>query len=77
PMLMLDDLYDKLDESRVHNLLRWIHAHHRGQLFITDTHLHRIPALLHSLGISHEAWEIDQAACRRMDDSAAGTISQN
>lgn len=77
PMLMLDDLYDKLDESRVHNLLRWIHAHHRGQLFITDTHLHRIPALLRSLGISHEAWEIDQAACRRMDDSAAGAMSQN
>jgi DNA replication and repair protein RecF len=63
PLLMLDDLYDKLDESRVHNLLRWIHDHHQGQLFITDTHPDRIPNLLKGLHISHEVWDVDQAAC--------------
>lgn len=59
PILLLDDLYDKVDESRVTNLLKWLTEHHHGQIFITDTHTDRIPALLSKLKASYRAFKIE------------------
>lgn len=58
PILLLDDLYDKVDETRVSNLLKWLTEHHFGQIFITDTHVDRIPALLQRLDAKHKAFKI-------------------
>jgi DNA replication and repair protein RecF len=51
PMLLLDDIYDKLDESRMMNLLRLVNTEKVGQVFITDTHTARIPELLSALNV--------------------------
>jgi DNA replication and repair protein RecF len=42
PLLLLDDVFEKLDEQRMHNLLDWVCVANKGQLFITDTHEERI-----------------------------------
>lgn len=42
PLLLLDDVFEKLDESRMHNLLDWVCIQNDGQIFITDTHRERI-----------------------------------
>ena len=42
PLLLLDDVFEKLDENRMHNLLAWVCKENNGQLFITDTHPERI-----------------------------------
>lgn len=42
PLLLLDDVFEKLDEQRMHNLLREVCVENAGQLFITDTHEDRI-----------------------------------
>jgi DNA replication and repair protein RecF len=42
PLLLLDDVFEKLDEERMHNLLRQVCVENEGQLFITDTHEERI-----------------------------------
>lgn len=42
PLLLLDDVFEKLDESRMHNLLDWVCVQNDGQIFITDTHRERI-----------------------------------
>ena len=42
PLLLLDDVFEKLDEHRMHNLLHWVCVENEGQLFITDTHEERI-----------------------------------
>lgn len=42
PLLLLDDIFEKLDENRMHNLLQWVCQGNNGQLFITDTHADRI-----------------------------------
>ncbi|HVS97182.1 MAG TPA: DNA replication and repair protein RecF [Puia sp.] len=42
PMLLLDDVFEKLDEQRMHNLLDRICLQDEGQIFITDTHPERI-----------------------------------
>lgn len=42
PLLLLDDIFEKLDEHRLQTLLSMIAHGDFGQLFITDTHLQRL-----------------------------------
>ena len=42
PLLLLDDVFEKLDEDRMRNLLDFVCIHNKGQVFITDTHEDRI-----------------------------------
>jgi len=41
PLLLLDDIFDKLDEHRVAQIISLVHESAFGQLFITDTHPER------------------------------------
>lgn len=41
PLLLLDDIFDKLDESRVEQLIKLVNEERFGQIFITDTHPER------------------------------------
>ena len=45
PILLLDDIYDKLDDLRVKQLMELVSSDHFGQLFITDTHPTRLAEL--------------------------------
>lgn len=42
PLLLLDDVFEKLDAHRMHNLLDKVCLRDHGQIFITDTHGDRI-----------------------------------
>jgi DNA replication and repair protein RecF len=42
PILLLDDVFEKLDEKRMFQLLNWVCTESDGQVFITDTHEHRL-----------------------------------
>lgn len=46
PLLLLDDIYDKLDEARFSKLIELVSADNFGQVFITDTHPERIEKVL-------------------------------
>ena len=50
PLLLLDDVFEKLDEQRMHNLLEWVCLQNEGQIFITDTHEERIREHLGKIG---------------------------
>lgn len=41
PILLLDDIFDKLDEERVEHLITLVDKENFGQLFISDTHADR------------------------------------
>ena len=41
PLLLLDDIFDKLDESRVTQIVSLVNDENFGQLFISDTHPER------------------------------------
>ncbi len=41
PLLLLDDIFDKLDEARVTALIHLVNDHRFGQIFISDTHPER------------------------------------
>ena len=57
PILLLDDFFDKIDEQRVTNIMRWISANDVGQLFITDTSPIRMPEILKAANVSFKAWQ--------------------
>jgi DNA replication and repair protein RecF len=46
PILLLDDIFDKLDHFRIAQLLNMVGQHHFGQVFITDTDTVRLQAIL-------------------------------
>ncbi len=48
PLLLLDDVFEKLDESRMQKLLQWVCANNDGQVFITDTHCERLTTSLNN-----------------------------
>ncbi len=50
PLLLLDDVFEKLDEQRMHNLLSQVCMGNPGQIFITDTHEERIRRHFDALG---------------------------
>jgi DNA replication and repair protein RecF len=59
PILLLDDIFDKLDDQRVGYLLELITKKKVGQTFITDTSTTRVPDLLDKLGVAFNAFTIE------------------
>lgn len=46
PILLLDDVYDKLDETRLNSIMQHISDDAFGQIFVTDTHRHRMSEVI-------------------------------
>ncbi len=58
PVLLLDDVFEKLDEKRMSNLLKRVCLDEEGQVFITDTHKERLQQALDALGKQYELIEL-------------------
>lgn len=58
PILLLDDIFEKLDEQRMFNLLSWVCKEDDGQVFITDTHKDRLTQTLNKANISFQLIEL-------------------
>lgn len=59
PLLLLDDIYDKLDEQRFTKLLDLVSGDNFGQVFITDTHPERIQILLNNKNIDAKLFLVE------------------
>ncbi|MCL2097816.1 MAG: DNA replication and repair protein RecF [Bacteroidales bacterium] len=49
PLLLLDDIFDKLDADRVHQLLSMVAQANFGQIFITDSNKVRVDGIVQQL----------------------------
>ncbi|MDR1181105.1 MAG: DNA replication and repair protein RecF [Bacteroidales bacterium] len=58
PLLLLDDVFDKLDEIRVNQLVSLVISDDYGQVFITDTHKDRMLELLKNKDVHYNLIEI-------------------
>ncbi len=58
PLLLLDDVFEKLDEKRMHNLLHWACVDNNGQVFLTDTHCSRLRDALEKLSLPFQVEEL-------------------
>ncbi|HEY4335258.1 MAG TPA: DNA replication and repair protein RecF, partial [Puia sp.] len=54
PLLLLDDVFEKLDRHRMRNLLDRVCVKDEGQLFITDTHPERIRREMEEIGMDFQ-----------------------
>lgn len=66
PILLLDDLFDKLDMNRVSNLLAMVSGNDFGQIFITDSNKVRMAGLLDSLTEDRKYLEAEGGAFREL-----------
>jgi DNA replication and repair protein RecF len=57
PLLLLDDVFDKLDEQRVAQIIQLVNDENFGQLFISDTHADRTEKAIKSV---HQTYQIFQ-----------------
>jgi len=55
PILLFDDIFDKLDETRVGKIVEMVNNDDFGQLFISDTHAQRTEAIVKS---THQSYSI-------------------
>ena len=60
PILMLDDIFDKLDEQRIRKLLAMVSEDSFGQLFITDTDQARVAKIFQDLNIDCRIFEVNK-----------------
>lgn len=58
PLLLLDDIFEKLDEQRITALLNLIAQGHFGQIFITDSHPQRVSEILGSIDCAFDHFEL-------------------
>mgnify|MGYP002620305403 CR=1 FL=1 len=54
PILLLDDIFDKLDRNRIAELLNMVGNDHFGQVFISDTDEFRVHQILDEHHIPHQ-----------------------
>lgn len=55
PILLFDDIFDKLDEFRVGKIIEMVNNDSFGQLFITDTHVERTEIIIKS---THQSYKL-------------------
>jgi DNA replication and repair protein RecF len=62
PLLLLDDIFDKLDDARTTKLMKMVSDKDFGQIFITDTSRKRIEEIFSKLNVSVNIVDIEKGA---------------
>jgi len=76
PILLLDDIFDKLDDRRIGRLLELIRRQF-GQLFITDARPARTVDLLRSVKVPATVFHVEDGRIRLSEQSDAGEINRD
>ncbi len=58
PIVLLDDIFDKLDASRVEQIVKLVAGDSFGQIFITDTNREHLDKILHETGGDYKLFEV-------------------
>lgn len=66
PLLLLDDIFDKLDDFRIERLLELIKNDELGQLFITDARPDRTAALLKKINVSSSVFSVEKGGIKQI-----------
>lgn len=58
PILLLDDIFDKLDAQRVKKIVQLVADDHYGQIFITDTNREHLDNILMHTALDYKIFEV-------------------
>ncbi len=61
PLLILDDIFDKLDENRVSHIIGMVNNENFGQIFISDTHAERTEEIIKKIHQSYKIFKLSDA----------------
>ena len=64
PILMLDDLFDRIDGNRVQAIMDKVSQGTYGQVFITDTSVDRVPSMVDKLNIEVRIFDTNQQSIK-------------
>ena len=65
PLLLLDDIFDKLDSRRVRNIIDVVSGNRGegfGQIFITDTNRTHLDEIISSVGSDYRIFHVEEGA---------------
>jgi len=62
PILLLDDIFDKLDEQRVSQIISLVDDENFGQIFISDTHPERTESAIKQVHQTYQIFNLGEAA---------------
>lgn len=71
PLLLLDDIFDKLDASRVEQIIKLVAGDSFGQIFITDTNRKHLDRILHKVGSDYKMFRVEQGTVAEMKEEEA------
>ncbi|MFI3265537.1 MAG: DNA replication and repair protein RecF [Rikenellaceae bacterium] len=66
PLLLLDDVFDKLDSDRVESLLGIVATDHFGQIFITDCNRERLDNILSKAGKNYTRFVVEDGVISKI-----------
>jgi len=58
PILLLDDVFDKFDETRVRQIIKLVSDDHFGQIFITHTDEHKMESILKEMATDYKMFHL-------------------
>lgn len=59
PLLLLDDIFDKLDANRVEQIVKLVSGDGYGQIFITDTNREHLDSILQSVSYDYRLFSVE------------------
>jgi len=60
PILLLDDIFDKLDSSRVEQIVKLVSGENFGQIFITDTNKDHLDEILKNINSNYCLYSVEK-----------------
>jgi len=67
PVLLLDDIFDKLDHSRVERLMHLVSDNFFGQVLVTDTDLERVQKIFADSNLEFNLFEVNEGAVKELN----------
>lgn len=68
PILLLDDIFDKLDANRVEQIIKLVAGDKFGQLFVTDTNRKYLDDILRKMNHDYALFYVEEGTIRRMEE---------
>mgnify|MGYP000533260337 FL=1 len=77
PLLLLDDIFDKLDASRVEQIIKLVAGDNFGQIFITDTNREHLDRILHKVGSDYKMFRVEKGNISEMIETQVAVGEEN
>jgi DNA replication and repair protein RecF len=75
PLLLLDDIFDKLDAQRVERIVQLVASEEYGQIFITDTNREHLDRILHENSFDYKLFSVaDGVVTQRVEEGEGSDV---